>query len=183
MKVKAKLKNLRVSPRKVRISTDIIRGCSVDEAIFRLENTIKKSNNPIKNLLESAIANAENNFNLSRASLIVSDIQVGEGVTMKRWMPRAYGRASEILKRSSHVYIILEGEEEAGAKKKKKAVKKGAVAKDAVVEKSEEITDGTEIKKESVLKGAKKGHYVAGGNKKETKEKGWNKTMFKRKSI
>jgi len=111
MKVKAKLKNIRISPRKVRLSADIVRGCNLEEAIFRLDSTVKKSNEPIKKMLLSAAANAQNNFNLDKDSLIIVDIQVGEGMTMKRWMPRAYGRAASILKRSSHVFITLEGKE------------------------------------------------------------------------
>jgi large subunit ribosomal protein L22 len=127
MKVKAKLKNLRISPRKVRVSADIVRGCTVTEAIFRLENTVKKSNDPIKKLLLRAVSNAQNNFNLDKETLIISDIQVQEGITMKRWMPRAYGRASEILKRSSHVAVILEGKEATAQKKSKKKIIKKSI--------------------------------------------------------
>lgn len=180
MKVKAKLKNLRVSPRKVRISADIIRGCNVEDAIFRLDNTVKKSNEPIKKMLLSAVANAENNFNLDRNSLVIVDIQVGEGITMKRWMPRAYGRASEILKRSSHIYITLEGKEAVVRSAKKKAVKK---------EKEEDKTEGTieaaervEKKKDETLKLNKKGYHQVEAKKKESRAKGWGKKMFKRKS-
>ncbi len=108
MKVKVKLKNLRISPRKVRVSADMIRGCMVNEAIFRLENTTKKANEPLRKLLESAKANAVNNFSLSETSLKIAEILVGEGATLKRWRPRAYGRASQILKRSSHIYLTLE---------------------------------------------------------------------------
>lgn len=179
MKVRAKLKNIRISPRKVRISADIVRGCDIEEAIFRLDNTTKKSNEPIKKMLLSAVANAENNFNLDRASLMIADIQVGEGMTMKRWMPRAYGRAAAILKRSSHVYITLEGKE--GAKKKaskKKEVKKGEAVK---TEGTEKTVEKVEDKKKDVLKN-NKSHYKVESKKKESREKGWAKTMFKRKS-
>lgn len=180
MKVKAKLKNIRISPRKVRISADIVRGCDIEEAIFRLENTTKKSNEPIKKMLLSAVANAENNFNLDRGSLIITDIQVGEGMTMKRWMPRAYGRAASILKRSSHVYITLEGKEGA----KKKVSKKKAEVKEAdevKTEGTEKTVEKVEEKKKDVLKN-NKSHYKVEAKKKESREKGWAKTMFKRKS-
>lgn len=181
MKVKAKLKNLRISPRKVRISADIIRGCNIEDAIFRLDNTVKKSNEPIKRMLLSAVANAQNNFNLDKDSLVIADIQVGEGITMKRWMPRAYGRASEILKRSSHVYIILEGQESAAKPVKKKAIK--PVKKEDKTEGSIETVEKVEEKKDATLKINKKSHYRVEAKKKESREKGWSKKMFKRKSV
>ncbi|EKE21090.1 MAG: 50S ribosomal protein L22 [uncultured bacterium] len=181
MKVKAKLKNLRVSPRKVRISADIVRGCNIEDAIFRLDNTVKKSNEPIKKMLLSAVANAQNNFNLDRSTLVIADIQVGEGITMKRWMPRAYGRASEILKRSAHVYITLEGQEASANPAKKKEVK--SVKKDDKTEGSIETVEKVEEKKDATLKLNKKSHYRVDAKKKESREKGFNKTMFKRKSI
>ncbi len=113
MKIKAKLKNLRISPRKVRVSADLIRGSLVEEAIFRLNNVNKKANEPLRKLVESARANAENNFgvDLNEFDLRVSEIKVGEGMTLKRWRPRAYGRAAQILKRTSHIYLTLETEE------------------------------------------------------------------------
>ncbi|HBI17504.1 MAG: 50S ribosomal protein L22 [Candidatus Moranbacteria bacterium GW2011_GWF2_34_56] len=181
MKVKAKLKNLRVSPRKVRISADIVRGCNIEDAIFRLDNTVKKSNEPIKKMLLSAVANAQNNFNLDKESLVIVDIQVGEGITMKRWMPRAYGRASEILKRSSHVYITLEGKEGVD----KKATKKKSAKKSEVEDKTEgsaETVEKVSTKKDETLKLNKKSHYRVDAKKKESREKGWSKKMFKRKS-
>lgn len=180
MKVKAKLKNIRISPRKVRITADIIRNCDIAEAVFRLNNTVKKSNEPVKKMLLSAVANAENNFNLDRNSLVIRDIQVGEGITLKRWMPRAYGRASSILKRSSHVYIVLEGKEGAkktAAKKAKKAEKKDGVK----TEGSEQTVEKVVEKKKDILKSSKS-HFQVEAKKKESREKGWAKTMFKRKS-
>lgn len=196
-KVKAKLKNLRVSPRKVRVSADMVRGCDVNEAIFRLENTVKKANEPIKKLIESAIANARNNFDLNVDDLIVSDIQVGEGITMKRWTPRAYGRATQILKRSSHVYLTLEADK-AKAKTKEEKEKE---AEEKKVEKAEDQkksddkvadkTEGTEEtvekvevdKKEEVSKDVKKGHFEPENKRKESREKGWNKKIFRKKSM
>ncbi|MFA6184130.1 MAG: 50S ribosomal protein L22 [Parcubacteria group bacterium] len=181
MKVKAKLNNLRISPRKVRISADIIRGCNIEDAIFRLDNTVKKSNEPVKKMLLSAVANAQNNFNLDRNSLIITDIQVAEGLTMKRWMPRAYGRAAEILKRSSHVYITLEGLENSAKPAKKKKMKK--VENSDKTEGSVETVEKVQEKKNDTLKINKKSHYQVEAKKKESREKGWSKKMFKRKSI
>jgi len=181
MKVKAKLNNLRISPRKVRISADIIRGCNIEDAIFRLDNTVKKSNEPVKKILLSAVANAENNFNLDRKSLIITDIQVAEGITLKRWMPRAYGRAAEILKRSSHIYITLEGVESSVKPAKKKEEKK--VADKDKTEGSMETVEKVSEEKNNTLKLNKKSHYQVDAKKKESREKGWSKKMFKRKSV
>jgi len=180
MKVRAKLKNLRISPRKVRISADIIRGCNIEDAIFRLDNTVKRSNDPIKKLLLSAVANAENNFNLSRESLIITDIQVGEGITLKRWMPRAYGRAASILKRSSQVSLILEGKEgDAKPKKKAKAPKEVAADK---TEGSEETVEKNEVSDKKITSSVKKEHHKIETKRKEMNQSGFNKKMFKRKS-
>ena len=113
MKIKAKLKNLRISPRKVRVSANMVRGCLLEEAVFRLKNSNKRANEPLRKLLESAEANAKNNFdvNLNEVVLRVAEIKVGEGMTLKRWRPRAYGRAAQILKRTSHIYVTLQTEE------------------------------------------------------------------------
>lgn len=154
MKVKVKLKNLRISPRKVRVSANMIRGCMVDEAIFRLENTTKKSNEPLKKLLESAKANAVNNFNLNETELRVVEILVGEGATLKRWRPRAYGRASQILKRSSHIYLTLEELRDIDNDKfddKNKVIKKENIKK-----KEKIIDDKTEGSKKIIEKVKKK---------------------------
>ncbi len=108
MKVSAKLKNLHISPRKVRLVAQLIKGLDVNEAFSQLESTVKRSSSIFEKLLKSAIANAENNWGLDRDNLYVWDVQVGEGYKMKRWLPRAYGRATPILKRASHITLILE---------------------------------------------------------------------------
>ena len=183
-KVNAKLKNLRISPRKVRVSADMVRGCDVKEAFFRLENTVKKANEPVRKLIESAVANAKNNFNMDTEGLIVSDIQVGEGITLKRWMTRAYGRATQILKRSSHVYLTLEGEKsESKPVEKEKNSKK---PKNKVIDKtegSEETVEKVKSETEKVSKSVKKGHFEPESKRKESREKGWNKKIFRKKSM
>ena len=184
VKVKAKLKNLRVSPRKVRVSADMVRDCDVNEAIFRLESTVKKGNEPIRKLIESAMANAENNFDLNIEDLRVADIQVGEGITMKRWTPRAYGRATPILKRSSHVYLTLEADE--GAKKKAEKLsmeeEKDVVSEDKT-EGKEETIETANKEKDSISKDIKKGYFKSEGKRKESREKGWSKKIFRKKSM
>lgn len=106
-KVIAQLNNLRISPRKVRLVVDQIRGLSVNEALVILNYNLKKPSDIVAKLVRSALANAENNFKLNRDSLVVSEFYVNEGKTLKRWMPRAYGRAYQILKRTSKLKLIL----------------------------------------------------------------------------
>lgn len=181
VKVKAKLKNLRISPRKVRVSADMVRGCNVNEAIFRLDNVVKKANEPIRKLIESAIANAQNNFELDVNDLVVSDIQVGEAITMKRWTPRAYGRATPILKRSSHVYLILEAEKATKKKAEKKEKSKPEAKSEDKTEGKEETVEKVTAKKDEISKDIKKGYFEAESKRKESREKGWTKKIFKRK--
>lgn len=108
MEVGAKLNNLRIGPRKVRLAADLIRGLNVDSAVFQLRNLNKKCASYLIVLIESAIANAENSFNLHRENLYIKKIIVNEGTTFKRWQPRAFGRAGAIRKRGSKINLVLE---------------------------------------------------------------------------
>ena len=108
MVVTAKLRYLRIAPRKVRLVADLIRGKSVEEAQTILSFTVKKAVGPLLKLLNSAIANAKNNFRLDPLNLFISKIEVGEGPKHKRWMPRARGQASEIQKKTSHITMVLD---------------------------------------------------------------------------
>lgn len=107
MKVQATLTNLRISPRKTRLVTRALVGSSVDEALLQLRKQTKKASSPISKLLESAIANAEHNHSLSRKDLIVEDIRVGDGMRLKRWLPRAFGRATPLIRRGCNVTVIV----------------------------------------------------------------------------
>ena len=106
--IKAALKQLRIAPRKVRLLADAIRGLSVKQADQRLLFMQQKGAEPLRKLLLSAAANAEHNFQLSREHLFIAEIMVDEGTKLKRWQPRAMGRATPILKRSSHVTMMIE---------------------------------------------------------------------------
>lgn len=106
-KVTAQLNNLRISPQKVRLVADRVRGVDVNKAIGMLNYDLRKTAEPMVKLLKSAVANAQNNHKLKSEDLIVEDITVGAGPTLKRWMPRAYGRASKILKRTSRIRVVL----------------------------------------------------------------------------
>lgn len=107
MEAKAHLKYARISPRKVKIVLDLIRGKDVAQAMAILKNTPKSASEYLTKLLRSAVANAENNFNMDASKLYVSECFVCPGPTLKRIMPRAQGRAYRILKRTSHVTITV----------------------------------------------------------------------------
>jgi len=99
---------VRISPRKVKIVIDLIRGKSVTEAQAILMYTPKAASPIVEKLLRSAVANAENNLDLNRDSLYVAEVYADQGPTLKRYMPRARGSASRIRKRTSHITIILD---------------------------------------------------------------------------
>ena len=113
MESRAYLKYARISPRKVQIVLDLIRGKDAGEAMAILKNTPKSASEYLIKLLKSAIANAEHNFSMDVSSLYVSECFVCPGPTLKRIMPRAKGSADRILKRTSHVTIALKEREEA----------------------------------------------------------------------
>ncbi len=106
--MKARATHIRISPRKVRMVVDTVRGKSVSQALSILEFTRKKAALPVQKLLKSAVANAVENDGVSDADVLVIDrITVDEGPTLKRYMPRARGRATPIRKRTSHIKVIL----------------------------------------------------------------------------
>ena len=107
MEALAKHNHARISPQKVRLVADQIRGKSVDQALEILTFSNKKAAVLVKKILESAIANAEHNEGADIDDLNVAKIFVDEGPIMKRIMPRAKGRADRILKRSSHITVVV----------------------------------------------------------------------------
>ncbi len=112
MKARAQARHIRQSPYKVRRVLDLVRGLPVDEARVVLDFTNRKAAGAIKKVLNSAIANAEHNFALDADELYVAEAYADEGPTLKRWRPRARGRATKIRKRTSHITIIVADEEE-----------------------------------------------------------------------
>ena len=104
---KAVLRYARISPRKVKIVLDLIRGKNAEEAMGILKNTRKAASEYLIKLLASAMANAEVNFELDKSKLYVSECFVCPGPTLKRLMPRARGSADRILKRTSHMTIVV----------------------------------------------------------------------------
>ena len=109
MQVKAKLNHLRIAPRKIRLVADMIRGEQASKAKTLLKFSLKKGCLNIGKLLDSAVANASNNFQLDKENLFIKEIKVDEGPKLKRWHPMSKGRAVPIQKKTSHITLILEG--------------------------------------------------------------------------
>jgi len=105
---RAQARFVRVTPQKARRVIDLIRGMNAADAQALLRFAPQAASEPIGKVLDSAIANASNNYNLDPRTLVVSQAFVDEGPTMKRFRPRAQGRASQILKRTSHITVVVE---------------------------------------------------------------------------
>jgi len=107
MEAKAQAKMVRISSRKVKLVIDLVRGKTVGEAFSILALTPKAASPVVSKLIRSAVANAEHNYNMDVEKLYVKEIFVGEGPTLKRFRPRAQGRATQILKRTSHITAVV----------------------------------------------------------------------------
>lgn len=106
--MKAYLKNLRIAPRKVRLVADLVRGLPVGAALAALQNTPKAASRPLAALIQSAVANARfKDENLDPTSLRIGKLTVDKGLVIKRYLPRAHGRATPLHKISSHVSVEL----------------------------------------------------------------------------
>lgn len=124
--MKAVLKNYRQSPRKVRLVADLVRGKNVPHAVTALQFLNKRAALPVKKLIDTAVANARENNSISdENTLYIKEIRVDEGFTLKRFMPRAQGRATRINKRTSHIHLLLE---ELSAKETSTETKKETVS-------------------------------------------------------
>ena len=100
-------KNVRITPRKARLVIDLVRGKSVKEALGLLANLNKAASEPVTKLIKSAAANAINNFGMDEDSLYIAQIWANDGLRMKRYLPRAKGSASGLVKRNSHLYCVV----------------------------------------------------------------------------
>jgi large subunit ribosomal protein L22 len=186
MKVEAKLKSIRISPRKSKLVADLIRGLDIKNAEDQLNSKVKKACFPMKKLLLSAVANAENNFGLDKDNLYVYDVVIGAGPTLKRWMPKAYGRAGRIMKRTSRITVVLEERIEGKGRKSKDQLEK---------ERQERLKEKKRLEKEAVERaekdkkeeGRKETKPVKTSEEKEIKKgvdkKSWGSRIFRRKSM
>ncbi len=159
MEIRAVLNRYRKSAQKVREVTRKIKGMPVSGALAQLHNSRKGCSQELIKLINSAVANAKNNFNLSEEGLFIKDFRADEKMTMKRWRARAYGRAARIMKRTCSVTLVLD--EKKSAKKKRQA----------------EIKDRVKAIKDEENKTAEKGKP-----QEKTAEKPEEKASAKRKS-
>ncbi len=176
MQITAQLKNLRITPRKVRLISGLIKGLDAIAAKSQLDHLIKKSSKPISKLLDSALANAHNNFSLVKENLFIKDIIVNEGMKLKRFRPKGFGSTSPILKRTSRIKIILE-EKVPGLKLTEQQIEEHKKAKKALPEEAEptvreEKAKVTAPKPEAKKEIGKKGLFS-----------GITKRFFRRKAI
>lgn len=204
MEVSAKLNNFRKSPRKVRLVAGLLRGLPAKDAQNQLKFIVKGSALNFEKLLKSAVSNAENNFGLDKENLFIKDVIVNEGEKLKRWLPRAYGRASLILKRTSNIEIIV-AEVVPGKGRKKVAKQEIREVKGKPKIAKEEKDKNEEIKKPAFAKAPADDKSLAGGSpgkeekrevikereekeftdekKKAESSKGFLKRVFRRKSM
>lgn len=144
MQVRAQAKFVRISPRKVRLVVDQVRGLSVEEAERLLHFMNKRGATPVLKLIKSAVANAEHNYKLKKENLFISRITADEGITIKRYRARAFGRAAMIRKRSSKLTVILD--EKGGPKQGTQEAKKD-VKKETTIKNTKEVKDSSANKK------------------------------------
>ena len=182
MEIKASLKFIRMSPRKVRLVADLIRGVNVSEAEDQLSFVIKAAKRPILKLLNSCVANAVNNSKLSKDNLYLKAITVDGGPVLKRWKPRAFGRATPIRKRSSHITIVLG--ERVETEVKKDAAGKAETVKPKLVDSlkvfSKKQTKDEKDKDKSLDNKNDRGG--SSGSREEQQSKGFFKKIFNRKT-
>ena len=191
MQVEATLKNLRMSPRKVRLVSDSIVGMDVDAAFVQLDHLVKKGGKIMQKLLSSALANAENNFGLDRDNMFVSSILVGEGARLKRWLPRAQGRATMILKRTCHIKLEIEERVEGKNRKSKQQLEKERAKREEEREKmlkedaerlAKEEKEIESAEKEIIEKAPVKKVMPKKEEAKKGQDSGFLKKVFQRKS-
>lgn len=179
MAVKVHLKHLHISPRKVRLVSDLVRGMDALEAEKILQFTTKKSAVSVGKLLKSAIATAKNDFSFEEDNLLISEILVNEGPTLKRWRPRAHGRAFPIMKRTSHITIVLNEKVKGKGKLKKKPEKKDKAVKTNI---KEEVGLKGEGKKSEAIKKGYSDNIRKDQKPDKGTQKGILKKVFRRKS-
>ena len=107
VEVRAVQRHIRMSPQKVRLILDVVRGKNAREALAVLKFLPHRAARPVAAAIKSAVANAENNFNMDPEELVITSCAADEGRTLKRWRPRARGRVNQILKRSSHITVVV----------------------------------------------------------------------------
>ena len=179
-----------MSSTKIRLVANLIKSMPIDKALDQLQFINKLAARPVAKLIKSAMANAEHNFELAKDNLFIKEITVGEGPTLKRWLPRAHGRATPIRKRTSHINLIL-GEIKASGKTGAKKQEIAAPIKlDAKPKKEPVIKIKETLKPEKNVETREEGKVIidprmegrGGHAKQEGGAKGFSAKMFRRKS-
>lgn len=124
MKVTARLRHLRIAPRKVRLVANMVRNKKVEQALALLDFNLKKAGLPMKKLFNQAIASATNDLGLDEKTLVIKELFVDEGPKLKRWRARSRGMSMQIQKKTSHITLVLEGEKGKKPAEKPKLEKK-----------------------------------------------------------
>lgn len=171
MQVKASLRHLHIAPRKVRLVANLVKGMDAQAALRELQHLPKRSSEPLFKLIKSALANARNNFQLGDQAFIIKEMRVDGGPVYKRTMPRAFGKAAMIRKRTSHISLVLETKEAVEMTKDNRR-------KNTPVERDADMQD---FKNDSGSK--EKGKTQMGEKVKKTTNKGFTKKIFSRKTI
>ena len=190
MKVIAKMKNLRIAPRKTKLVADLVRGLDTEEALIQLDHCPKKTATYMKKLIFSAMANGENNFGIDKKNMYISEAFVGAGPVLKRWMPKAFGRAGRILKRTSQITVVIseriEGKgrkspEQLENERKARLEEKRKLEKEA--RKNQEQVKKEEKKKKPSLKSSSVAKKEGEKDKNKSEKKSWASKIFRRKSM
>ncbi len=185
MEVKASARYIRISPRKVRLLTALVRGMKVELAMNQLKFAGKHAAVPVSKAIASAVANAVHNFDLAADNLFVKEISVDGGPVLKRWLPRAHGRATPLRKRMSHINVTLGELKDSGIKTGRKVdavapVKLGSAPKEdegiKVSDKSSEINPDTVEKDKKIVDPRREGRGRSGG------KQGFTTKLFNRKA-
>ena len=193
MEVKAKVKFIKMSPTKIRLVANLIQKMPVEKALDQLRFINKLASGPVVKLIESAMANAEHNFELAKDNLFIKTLTVDQGPTLKRSMPRAHGRATPIRKKTSHINLVLGEIKPSGVVKAKKQEIAAPVKleaqpkKEASVKLKESVKEEIVEPKENDMK--EKGKVIVdprmegrGGHAKIESGKGFTTKIFRRKS-
>ena len=175
--VKAQLNGLRMAPRKVRAVVNLIKGKNVLDALAQLEVLVKRSSSPVVKLIRSAIANAENNNNMVKENLYIKSINVDEGVKLKRFKPKGFGRVSPIEKKTSRIRVVL-AEKVTGLKRSVTMAKK---ANEKIVTEDKQQIRQTEKKSLDLVRGKPEVKTELG--RKENILKSLGKRVFRRKVV
>ena len=168
MQVKAQLNNLRLAPRKVRAVANLIKGKNAPEALSQLDHFVRRPVGPLKKLLNSAIANAENNFSMVKDTLFIKTLIVNEGIKLKRFRAKGFGRAAALQKKTSHILMVLD-ERTSGLRMDKSTKVKKEIIEEKTRETESHETKKPEVKRELGKKGNALGNF--------------GRKIFQRKSI